>query len=199
MDITQITRWDWYGGQSKAVELPWMLLTQFKLPPTNFFFIVIYKIYLRRRTCTTSTRRWQRRRQQQLRHLQVKDSQRTPTPWPHPRKILICPQPQKYTSWHTSELEYPQMVPPGKWRTIIQDGTYMSCLSPENKLLEHCVLKQHKEQALDNSTIALVQEARGVLTWAWTQGLVEVDDRWAFDWLAWTSGKVFLSTSSLAY
>ena len=41
------------------------------------------------------------------------------------------------------------------------------------------------------------QEARGILTWAWTQGLVEVGDRWPFDWLAWTSGKVFLSTSSL--
>ena len=40
----------------------------------------------------------------------------------------------------------------------------MSCLSPDNKLLEHCVMKQYKEQVLDNSTIALVQEARGDLT-----------------------------------
>ena len=28
MDITQITGRGWYGGQSKAVELPWMLLTR---------------------------------------------------------------------------------------------------------------------------------------------------------------------------
>ena len=145
MDITQRTGRGWYGGQSKAVELPWMLLTQFKLPPTNFFVIVIYKIYLRRRTCTTyyhyhchyyqhyyyhylslylrrrtcttSTRRWQRRRQQQLPHLQVKDSQRThgSNPLTSPKENSHMPPTLKiYTSWHTSELEYPQRVPPEK-------------------------------------------------------------------------------------
>ena len=46
IEITQRTRRGWYGGQSKAVELPWMLLAQFKLPPTNFFFIVIYIIII---------------------------------------------------------------------------------------------------------------------------------------------------------
>ena len=39
----------------------------------------------------------------------------------------------------------------------------MSCLSPDNKLLEHCVLNQHKEQALDNYTILLFSGGQGDL------------------------------------